>query len=394
MYTRRFLKTVIKRINEKRKFIQVLIGPRQVGKTTLVTQFLKNYKFPYTYISTDDLSLKSAVELEGVAEAARLKLKQSGAKEFLLIIDEIQKIHNWSEVLKKIWDYDTLNKINIKYIILGSSTLLIQKGLTESLAGRYELIYMNHWTFEEMNNAFGWNEDKYCWYGGYPGSADLIKEESRWKKYILDSIIYSTISRDVLMMTRIDKPALMKRLFELGCQYSGQILSYTKMLGQLQDAGNTVTLSHYLHLLDNAGMLTGLEKFSNRVVKQKSSSPKFQVFNTALISAQKSETLKEIKNTPDKWGRMIESAVGSHLINYATAENFKVTYWRAGDKEVDFVISKGSKNIAIEIKSTVVKNLAGMDAFAKEFKPTKTILISDNSLNWKEFLKINPAELF
>lgn len=394
MFSRNHLKTLVNRVSEKRKFIQVIIGPRQVGKTTMATQFLKRYKFPYVYLSADNISYAKNIWIEEQVEAVRIKLKQNRAKEFLVVIDEIQKVPNWSESIKKIWDNDTINKNNIKFIILGSSTLLLQKGLSESLAGRFEIIYMNHWSFSEMNTAFGWNEEKYCWFGGYPGSASIIKDELRWKNYILSSIIDSTISRDVLMLTRIDKPVLMKRLFELGCHFSGQVLSFTKMLGQLQDAGNTVTLHHYLNLLDNAGMLKGLEKYFLGIIKQKSSSPKFQVHNTALISSQSNESFKEIKNSPPKWGRMIESAIGSHLLNNSLPNNYKVYYWREGDYEVDFVITKGNKTIALEIKSNVAKNLKGTNHFVNKFSPSKTILIDESNFSWKEFLKINPVELF
>lgn len=394
MYTRKYINILEKRIKEKRKFLQVVIGPRQVGKTTLMTQFLKIYKYPSIYLSADNVYAANNTWLEEQAESARIHLKQKKAKEILLIIDEIQKIPNWSEAIKKIWDYDTLKNNNVKLIILGSSSLLLQSGLSESLSGRYEIIYMNHWTFNEMNEAFGWNEEKYCWFGGYPGSVPIVRDESRWKNYILNSIIDSTISKDVLLMKRIDKPALLKRLFELGCNFSGQVLSYNKMLGQLQDSGNSVTLSHYLNLLDNAGMLKGLDKYSNRILKQKSSSPKFQVHNTALISGQRVESYDEIKNIPAKWGRIIESAIGAHLLNHSFENNYKLYYWRAGDLEVDFIIKKGEKCIAIEIKSHIAKNLKGLSSFVKEFATSKSILIDDSNLNWKEFLKINPAELF
>lgn len=194
----------------------------------------------------------------------------------------MQKVSHWSETVKKLWDEDSFNHLNIKIILSGSSRLLLEQGLTESLAGRFEIIYMTHWTLEEMEKAFGWDATQYAWFGGYPGSTGLIKDENRWKSYIKDAIIETSISKDILMLTRIDKPALLKKLFELGCQYSGHILSYTKMLGQLQDAGNTTTLSHYLTLLHTAGLLSGLEKFAHTAIRKRGSSPKFQVNNKTL----------------------------------------------------------------------------------------------------------------
>jgi predicted AAA+ superfamily ATPase len=218
-----------------------------------------------------------------VWDSARLLLKASGATEFLLVIDEIQKIDNWSEVVKQQWDKDTRENTNIKVILLGSSRLLIQKGLSESLAGRFETLYLGHWPYPEMQEAFGWSIEQYVYFGGYPGSAMLINDEERWKNYIKDSLIETSISKDILMLTRIDKPALLKRLFELGCLYSGQILSYTKIIGQLQDAGNATTLANYLKLLSDCGLLGGLDKYAGDIIRKRGSSPKFQVYNVSSI---------------------------------------------------------------------------------------------------------------
>ncbi|MCK9404480.1 MAG: AAA family ATPase [Chitinophagaceae bacterium] len=275
MFERAHLQILIKRTLEARRFIQVVMGPRQVGKTTMVNQLVEKLSIPHHFTSADAVAASDNIWL---------KLKQSKRADFLLIIDEIQKIDNWSETVKLLWDADTRTKISIKVILLGSSRMLLQKGLTESLAGRFETTYMGHWSFIEMQAAFGWNAEKYAWFGGYPGSATLIDDEVRWKNYIQSALIETSVSKDILMTTRIDKPALMKRLFELGCLYSGQIVSFTKILGQLQDAGNTTTLSHYLNLLDTAGLLTGIEKYAGTILRKRASSPKFQVHNTALIS--------------------------------------------------------------------------------------------------------------
>lgn len=205
---------------------------------------------------------------------ARQRQKQLESNELIFVIDEIQKISNWSEMIKKLWDEDILNQVSIKLILLGSSRLLLQEGLTESLAGRFETIYMGHWSFAEMNEAFGWNINQFIWYGGYPGSATLIQDEQRWKRYVNDALVETSIARDILLLTRVDKPVLMRRLFELGCLYPGQILSLNKIMGQLQDAGNTTTLANYLHLLSTAGLLAGIEKFTAYKLTQRASSPK------------------------------------------------------------------------------------------------------------------------
>jgi predicted AAA+ superfamily ATPase len=394
MIQRAYIQLIADRTQEPRRFIQVIFGPRQVGKTTTVAQVTQIIKMPFYSISADAIPASNTTWLEEQWETARLMLKQSGSEEFLLVIDEIQKIDNWSETVKLLWDNDTKEKINIKVILLGSSRLLIQQGLTESLAGRFETIYMGHWSFTEMQEAFGWDEQQYAWFGGYPGSAGLIGDEIRWKNYITNSLIETSISKDILMLTRVDKPALMKRLFELGCLYSGQILSYTKIMGQLQDAGNTTTLSHYLDLLDTAGLLGGIEKYSKDAIRKRASIPKFMVHNTALISAQRNELFNEITAQPDQWGRIVESCAGAHLLNRSFSGGYKVYYWRNGNDEVDFVLEKRGKVIGIEVKSTTSGNPKGMNAFKKQNQPDKILLVGKNGLPWPEFLKIDPVTLF
>ncbi|MFC1566968.1 ATP-binding protein [bacterium] len=394
MYSRSTLKILTKRTKEKRSFIQVLAGPRQTGKTTLIKQLLKTITIPNVYISCDEPMLKTNVWIEQQWETARTKIKKKSDKA-ILILDEIQKINNWSETVKKLWDEDTNNNLKVHVILLGSSPLLIQQRLTESLAGRFETIYSSHWSFPEMNEAFNWNIDKYIFYGGYPGSAKLINDPERWVDYIFNSLIETSISRDILLMTRIDKPILLRQLFELGCSYSGQVLSYQKVLGQLQDAGNTVTLAHYLQLLSGAGLLTGLFKYAGQPIRRKSSSPKFQVLNTALLSAQINMPLKEAKQTPHVWGRFVESTVGAHLANSIKSHNIELYYWAGYNKEVDFVLVKGEKIVAIEVKSSRVKDtLPGMDFFCREFKTNKKLLVGKTGIPIKEFLTLDPKDLF
>lgn len=393
MFERPHLQQIIKRMEEPRKFIQVIFGPRQVGKTTLVNQMVKKYSFGSLVVSADAIDAYNTYWLEQQWELARIKLTQSGGEEFLLVVDEIQKIDNWSEKVKSLWDQDTRNNLPLKVIVLGSSRLLIQQGLTESLAGRFETTFMSHWSYSEMLAAFGWNEEQYVYFGGYPGAASLISDQQRWKQYVRESLIETSISKDILMLTRVDKPALMKRLFELSCTYSGQILSYNKMLGQLRDAGNTTTLSHYLTLLSTAGLVTGIEKYSGNIIRKKSSSPKFQVYNTALISALSNESFEDALQNPAFWGRLVESAVGVHLLNHSVSGDFALTYWREGNDEVDFVIEQ-KKLIGIEVKSGAVHNTSGMAAFKKKFNPDKLVVIGNTGLPWQTFLQMKPGELF
>ncbi len=395
MYERSELQKVVKVVNETKRFIQVIVGARQIGKTTLITQLVQKISMPHIFESADAVFASDRTWIEQLWFNTREMIKNNNELGCLLVIDEIQKIDNWSEIIKRLWDEDMRNGINIKLILLGSSRLLIQQGLTESLAGRFELTYLGHWSFTEMESAFGFTAEEYVWFGGYPGSAGLINEEERWKNYVSNALIETSISKDILMLTRVDKPALMKRLFELGCLYSGQILSFTKILGQLSDAGNTTTLSHYLQLLDTAGLLGGIEKFAADVIRKRSSSPKFQVHNNALVSAQRNEFFEEIKKQPAEWGRMVESSIGAHLLNSSFVEGYKVFYWRHRNDEVDFVLEKRGKTIGLEVKSTgLVSDTSGMDAFNKMYRPDKMLLVGGGGLPWQEFLKISPSSLF
>jgi predicted AAA+ superfamily ATPase len=395
MYKRNIFKRLMSRLAESRRFIQVLSGPRQTGKTTLAQQAMAGIKISNHYATADEPALKDRAWIEQQWEVARLKTKSGGRKKkALLVFDEIQKITGWSETVKRLWDEDTANKLPLQVLVLGSSALLVQRGLAESLAGRFEVIPVTHWSFEEMRKAFGWNVDEYIFFGGYPGAAELIQEEERWSNYIRDALIETTLSRDILLMTRVDKPALLRRLFQLGCNYSGQVLSYQKMLGQLQDAGNTTTLAHYLDLLQSAGILTGLSKYAGQCVRQRASSPKLLVLNTALMSASGSVKMKEAKQEPNQWGRWVESAVGSSLANGIIGKNIELFYWSSRNREVDFVLSRKNELIAIEVRSGRNRgNFPGVDAFSKEFKVKRKLLVGPQGIALDEFLLTRPEEL-
>lgn len=377
---------LLKRLKEKRRFVQVLAGPRQVGKTTVVRQVMEEAKIPAQYASADEPTLRDRTWLEQQWDIARIKAGE-GKTGALLVLDEIQKVPHWSSLVKLLWDQDTQSGVPLKVVLLGSSPLLIQSGLSESLAGRFEVIPAPHWSFSEMREAFGWTFEQYVFYGAYPGAAELIDDPARWRRYILDSLIETTISRDILLLTRVDKPALLRRLFQLGCAHSGQILSYQKMIGQLTDAGNTTTLAHYLELLQGAGMLAGLSKYSSGQVRQRGSSPKFQVLNTALMSAQDHRSMAEARQDGDYWGRLVESCIGAHLFNTSFGTNISVTYWRERNHEVDFVLQEGKTVVAVEVKSGGRREmLPGMDAFARLFKPKRQLLVGGQGIPLEEFV--------
>jgi len=375
------------RLGERRRLIQFVGGPRQVGKTTLVQQVLSEIGTPSLYLSADEPALRDTAWLSVQWEKARDLAADPLRGGAILVIDEVQKVDGWSEAVKRLWDDDTRTETPLHVVLLGSAPLLMQRGLTESLAGRFETIHLGHWSLAEMQGAFGWDLETYLYFGGYPGAAHLIEDPMRWRSFIVNSMIETTLARDVLLMTRIEKPALLRRLFELGCRYSGQILSYTKMLGQLHDASNTTTLAHYLDLLGSAGMLTGLQKYAGSAVRQRGSSPKLQVLNTALMTALSGLSIQEARSDGEFRGRLVESAVGAHLANAAATGVCELFYWRERNREVDFVLRAGRVVVAIEVKSgRAPEALPGLTDFAATFKPRRTLLVGGDGIGLEDFL--------
>ena len=373
------------RLAEPRRFLQVVAGPRQVGKTTLVRQVTDALRCPVHFASADEPALRGTEWIAAQWDAARLSVAKDGA---LLVLDEVQKVSGWSEAVKRLWDEDTRKRVKLRVVLLGSTPLLIQRGLTESLAGRFETIRLGHWSFAEMEAAFGWAQGQYLFYGGYPGAAPLISDPPRWKRYVLDALVETTISRDVLLLTRVDKPALLRRLFELGCRYSGQIRSYTKMLGQLHDAGNATTLAHYLERLAGAGMVAGLQKFAGSEARSRGSSPKLQVLNTALMTAQSGLDFEEAFADREYWGRLTESAVGAHLANAAAAGECELFYWRDRKPRGRLRRARRAEGCGDRGESGKPREARpGFEAFAAAFRPTRMLLVGGDGVAIEEFLR-------
>ena len=387
MYRKPIGQTVAQRLEEKRKFLQVILGPRQVGKTTAIQQVLEQTPLPSHYAAADLPAPPPTEWIERQWELARMKVE--GQHPAILVLDEIQKISHWSVEVKRLWDADTRFKLPLYVVLLGSSSLLIQKGLEETLAGRFEIIRFPHWSWEECRDAFGWSLDQYLYFGGYPGSASLIQEPERWGQYVRDSLIETAISKDILLLNRVEKPALLRQLFVLACEYGGQVLSYQKILGQLTDAGNTTKLAHYQKLLESAFLVRGLPKWSGKVLRHRSSSPKWLPLNTGLLTSLSNRSLQEWRKDPDAWGRLVEIAVGAHLVNQGWPLGAEVYYWRQGNDEVDFILRKGNRLTALEVKSGKKRtSLPALSKFSKLFHPARTLVVGGPDLTLKQFLEI------
>ncbi len=394
MYKRAEYQVITERLKGPRKFIQVVMGARQIGKSTVVKQVLQDLDMPYRLFSADNVPATNNAWISDCWAAARSLKESKGWECVVLVIDEIQKIANWSEAVKKEWDDDTFHGRNIKVLLLGSSRVLLEKGLSESLAGRFEEIRMSHWRYREMQECFGFSLDQYMFYGGYPGAATLIGDEDRFGQYIQSAIIEATINKDILMDTPISKPALLRQTFELGAAYSGELLSLNKMLGSLHDAGNTVTLAGYINLLDESGLLCGLQKFSIDMARRRASIPKLQVYNNALKMVYSPLTFEQAILDRKSWGRIFESAIGAYLVNQAFVHRFEVFYWRERDDEVDFVLRKKGAVVAIEVKSNAEKRTEGLDKFRKLFHPQTAFIVGDGGISAEDFFSMDLRKLF
>jgi uncharacterized protein len=394
MYERAAYQTIRTRLNEKRHFIQVVMGPRQVGKSTVVKQVLKELEIPFLFFSADNVPATDTAWISDCWAAARSKMKADGLEEIIVIIDEIQKIRRWSEAVKKEWDDDSFHDRNIKLLILGSSRVMLEQGLSDSLAGRFEEIRMGHWTYPEMRDCFGWTLEQYIYYGAYPGAAALIDDEERFEQYIQSAIIDATINKDILMDTPISKPALLRQTFELGAAYSGEIMSLNKMLSSLQDAGNATTLAGYLNLLGQCGLVCGLQKYSVDMARRKASIPKLQVYNNVLKTVYSPLNFSDALMDRKAWGHIFESGIGAYLLSESFVHRFEVYYWRERDDEVDYILKKKSSTVAIEVKSNSEKWTNGLSKFRQTFNPQQSLIVGDGGISAEDFLTMNITKLF
>jgi uncharacterized protein len=391
-YERPLLSTLCAYLSRSAPVIHVLIGPRQVGKTTIARQIQESIEIPSIYATAD-----SPVPLDSpwIETQWRRAVAEGTASSgpVLLILDELQKVRGWSETLKLFWD-DRTGGPEIRVLILGSSALLMQEGLTESLAGRFFLHRCAHWGYPECREAFGWSLEQWLYFGGYPGAASFIENETSWKRYIADSLIETVLARDVLQMSKVAKPVLLRHLFALAATLPAQCVSYTKMLGQLHDAGNTTTLAHYLKLLESAFLASGLELFSRGVQRKRGSSPKLVLWNNALVNALSTRSLTDSIADTVWWGRLVENAVGAHLCNSLTSVEYSITYWREGNHEVDFVIARGRDIWAVEVKSGRSGKLAGMNRFRDRYPEARALLVGGQGIPLEEFFNRDAAGWF
>lgn len=383
MFRREMSTKLEKRLREPRGLMQIVTGPRQTGKTTAINQAIEALGFPYRVGRADDV-FGDARWIEAQWRQARTLV--ADGQPAVLVLDEIQRITDWSDTVKRLWDEDCWNKLDLLVVLSGSSSLLLNKGMNDSLAGRFEIIDSTHWSLSEMSQAFGYDFETFLRLGGYPGAARFKDDFPRWRKYLMDSIVETTISRDVLQMEDVRKPALMRALFLLGSQYSAQEISYRKLLGQLDDKGNTATIAHYLDMLSSAGLISGLQKYTNKPISSRSSSPRLLVHDTALMTATYNGSIEMLIGDPALRGHLVESSVGAYLLARSVTEGFDVFWWREDNHEVDFILCGGDQLIALEVKSGRIKDTRGLYTFCERYPEATPLIVGDENTEVEDFL--------
>lgn len=396
MYQRRHLNILKSRMAEPRRRMQIVMGPGQVGKSTLVGQFTEGISVPFDFFAADGVNRFDSSWIPNKWQQVRMRMDIHSEQEHILIIDEVQKIRGWSEQVKKKWDEDSRSHRNLKVILLGSSRLLLQKGLEESLEGRFETIKMGYWDWQEMHEAFGFSMDEYVYFGGFPGLAPDIQDEDRWRNLMEDSIISPILTRDILEIEEIRNPALLRQVFELACIESAKELSLTKMQGTM-NSGTVPTIKNYLDILNKSMIVQPLQNYSPSRVKEKQSVPKMQVFNNAFRNRFGTFSFDEARVDPAEWGRLVESAVGAHLANRAMTDDYELFYWRNERRqECDYVLRKGQALVAIEVKSGSVDKTVGFEKFKEQFADnvTAAFIVGPHALPLDDFFMMDLKSLF
>lgn len=396
MYQRRHLNILKSRMAEPRRRMQIVMGPRQVGKSTMVGQFTEGTSVPFDFCAADSVNRFDTSWIPNKWQQARMRMDIHSEQEHILIIDEVQKIKGWSEQVKKEWDEDSRSHRNLKVILLGSSRLLLQKGLEESLAGRFETIKMGYWDWQEMHEAFGFSMDEYVYFGGFPGLALDIKDEDRWRNLMEYSIISPILTRDILEIEEIRNPALLRQVFELACTESAKELSLTKMQGTM-NSGTVPTIKNYLDILNKSMTVQPLQNYSPSRIREKQSVPKMQVFNNAFRNRFGTFSFDEARMDPAECGRQVESAVGAHLANRSIVDDYELFYWRNERRqECDYVLRKGQALVAIEVKSGGVDKTVGFEKFKEQFADNvaAAFIVGPQALPLEDFFLMDLKSLF
>jgi predicted AAA+ superfamily ATPase len=376
--------------------LQILTGPRQVGKTTLLLELQRALGRRAVYAAADspEASLPGWWELQW-----RAAEEHAHAGSGYLLLDEIQSLAGWSSLLKGKYDQVRREELPLQVVVTGSSALAVSGGSRESLAGRFELLQLTHWPAAELAAAFGLGIDQAVQQGvrlgGYPGAVALWGDPPRWRAYIRESIIEPAIGRDILLLESVRKPGLLRQLFAACAGHPAEIISLQKLCGKLLEQGALETIAHYLGLLERAYLVAPLQKYSSKALRRRASPPKLVVLDQAILSASGS-AIPEPASDPAAWGRWVENACLAHAWNSGQA----VSYWREEPFEVDAILEGSWGRWAVEVKTgpCTVRDLAGLTEFCRRHPGFRPLLLGEPgqletakragiaALSWAEFL--------
>jgi predicted AAA+ superfamily ATPase len=384
--------------------IQLLTGPRQVGKTTLLLDLAEHLGEAAHYVAADDPQAGLPGFWERVWTEAETRASRGGGA---LFIDEIQHIADWAARIKAQYDRLRRRKIRLHVVATGSSALRLGAGSRESLAGRFERLTLTHWSaltlMERFKLAPSASTLLTVRLGSYPGSLQFQNDIPRWRAYVRDSIIEPAIGKDVLALGVVRRPGLLRQIFAVAISMPAQIVSLQKLQGQLHDRGALETVAHYLALLEEAYLVAPLRKFGAREHRQRAAPPKLVALNNALPSALHPQGPPDPSREPARFGSWVENA----CLAFAWNSGQRVTYWREEPLEVDGIIDGSWGAWAVEVKTGAFDSsqLRGLLEFCRRhprYRPLVVTAPGDESLagrlgvaciNWSDFLLSGPGKI-
>lgn len=388
--------TLLRRISEPApSLIQLLVGPRQVGKTTLLLELADTLGPQAIYVACDT----PEASLPGWRDRLWQRVREQAARsKATLLLDEIQAVSGWSAWLKSCMDQVKRQRVPLHIVATGSSSLRLGAGARESMAGRFERHVLPQWSARNLHELLDVpaNEApaRLVALGGYPGAVRFWNDPDRWRSYIRDAIIEPAIGRDILQLEQVRKPALLRQVFALATAHPAEILSLDKIAGALAERGALETIAHYLDLLKAAFLVAPTHKYSDAEIRRRRSPPKLVVLDNALLAATSSAP--DPRTDTARWGRWVENACLAHAIH----QGEEVFYWREEPWEVDgvFVGPRGRWLVEVKTGAYTQTDLRGLAQAAIRFPKFKPLVLCDRgceaparaagfaALAWDEFL--------
>jgi predicted AAA+ superfamily ATPase len=382
--------------------IQLLSGPRQVGKTTLLLELAEELGAAALYAPADAPEAVLPGFWERLWDQAEEVAGKAGRA--VVLLDEAHLVPDWAGRLKGVWDRLRRKKLPIQIVATGSSALRLASGSRESLAGRFERITLTHWSAASLAQVFKLSPEVAALTiveeGSYPGAFELRSDRARWSAYLRDAIVGPAIGRDILALAAVRRPALLRQVFGACASSPAQIVSLQKIQGQLQDAGALETIAHYLALLEEAYLVAPIQKYAARAARRRNAPPKLVTLSNALSAAVDPRGAPSQKAEPDRFGAWVENACLAHAWNAGQ----QVSYWREEPLEVDGILEGSWGSWAIEVKTGgfQASDLKGLLELTRRHRALRPLVICEQSrigtaertgvsaISWQQFLLDGP----